>query len=451
MNGIGVILSSVNFVFCLLLLWHAVRTRLASAIVWFMSAYFAWFFVLMGSNGPYSRVRGFTAEVISVRQGTIDLLSGYALLFNFLFAISFFLIWALIRTRSIEQSSSWQEGETSPRVGIMSWMFFAFLLAGSALYWLKMRNIGYRGYVEFQFQGSNWPLVFFWASSPFACYMAQKRRYFLAFLGIIPFLFFAWHLNVRSFALLSLIPVTLIFFYQRVAGDGTFSRNSLGIFVRGLPIIFVLIATSVVVTYNKQSRLSGVPDEGKFTGLPDAGLVYGAGLVFESVLHNHMRLEFNSLNRYLVNVAGPFLKIAEKTLGVEIKPVDDTPVYMARLIDGVPKDYPVYHHYPVLWYSDAFISFGMAGLGLAILWGGLAAVFERLMRIGPIALGLMLPFYCWHMYMLIRGAIAVAAAPLTYSFYVALAVVLVLGRVGVRHQNIVEKRNMSRVWSNLLE
>jgi hypothetical protein len=449
MSGLGAILSSVNVVLCLLALWFCVKRRMVSSIIWFMNAYFAWFLVLMASNGQYSRTRGFTAELISVKQSTIDFLAGYALIFNCVFAVGFGVVWFVFRGKGQANSSAWSRKGGGSQIGAMSAIFLAFLVVGGALYWWKMRGIGYRGYVEFQFQGSNWPLVFLWASSPFISLMALKRRYVWALGGAAPFLFFAWHLNVRSFALLSLVPLVLIYFFQRSEDGGASKRSSLWMFLRGLPIIVVLLAASIVITYNKQARLTGVPDEGQLTGLPDAGLVYGAGLVFESLQHVHYRLEFNSLKKYAVNVAGPFVKIAEKTLGIPPIVVEDTPVYMARLIDGVPKGFPIYHHYPVLWYSDALISFGNMGLCLALFWGVLAAFWERIMLWRTGLLGVLLPFYCWHMYMLIRGATAVAAAPLTYSAYVALIVYFLFARLEtVRNRNgAVEDKPR---WGNVL-
>ncbi len=422
--GAGSITSIVNLVLCLLLLWHSARNARAVSLVWFMNAYFAWFFLLMSNNGPYSRSRGFTAELITVNQATIDYLAVYALACNVLFFIGYSILFSL--SGGNRYPARWEADGSARWVRFAAHIYLAFLIVGSLLYWLKMRNLGYRGYVEFQFQGSNWPVVFLWASAPYACLMAMQKRFVLAVAATLPFMFFALHLNVRSFALLSLIPISIVFYFQKVRVAKKFGADSIKLFIKGLPIILILIATSIVITYNKQSRLHGVPDEGQLTGLPDSGLVYGAGLVFSATLKSDIHLGFNSLQKYFVTLATPFVKLGTKLMGIPAPLLEDTPVFMARVIDGVPKNYSVYHHYPVLWYSDAIVSFGQWGVILGLLWGAVAALWERFLRVSWTLCALLLPFYCWHMYMLIRGATAVAAVPISYAMYVSLLVFLLV-------------------------
>ncbi len=405
------------------MLWQSVRTAKGVSVVWFMNAYFSWFFLMMVNNGPYARSRGFTGEVITVTQTAINYLAIYAFEFNLLFLLSFAVVWALLRGGKCSEMWSASSGESSAKGAIAT--FALFLIVGSILYWIKMRGVGYRGYVEFQYQGSNWPAVFLWASAPLVCIFSMKKKFLLAGVCATPFLFFAYHLNVRSFALLSLIPLSIIYFFQHAKTERRFSAGSLRLFVKGLPIILALVATSMFVTYEKQSRLRGVPEQGQLTGMPDAGLVYGAGLIFATELNGYTNVEFNSLRKYLANIASPFIKLYSKLFSFKEKPIEDTPVVMARIIDGVPKNYEIYHHYPVLWYSDAVLSFGHYGVLFGILWGVVAAIWERLLRISWMVTSILLPFYCWHMYMLVRGAIAVAAAPISYALYVALLVFII--------------------------
>jgi hypothetical protein len=79
----------------------------------------------------------------------------------------------------------------------------------------------------------------------------------------------------------------------------------------------------------------------------------------------------------------------------------------------------------------------MAGLWLPILWAGILTVWEAFMLRYPIMVALLLPYYAWHAYMLVRGAPAIATVPFSYAFYVSAFVFLVIGRrfVWVRPHN----------------
>lgn len=102
---------------------------------------------------------------------------------------------------------------------------------------------------------------------------------------------------------------------------------------------------------------------------------------------------------------------------------------MGRYYDDVPKSFPLRLHYPALWYADAYFAFGKYGLLLAAFWAAVLVGWERLMARNSLIFGLLLPFYSWHAYMLVRGAIAGSSVPISYALYIsALTAVIILGR-----------------------
>ena len=298
-------------------------------------------------------------------------------------------------------------------------VFGIFLLAGSITYAIKMRGMGYLDYV--QFKGSNWPIVFLWASSPFVTICALQKKYTYSVVGCIPFIFFALYLQVRSFALLSLVPVCVIFFLQQGAPEGVRKKLPLLKLTGGIILVSMLLLLSAAVTYLKVGRIV----------LPDAGIPYGMAIVFQETIKKGVYTGWVSLTGYLLNFLVPFFKLFH----LRLPHIVDTPVYMARLIDGVPKWTTIYYHYPALWYADAFVSFGKAGVVLGLLWGSVFSFFECLIRRNVTFLGIFIPFFMWHVYMILRGAIAIASVPFSYAFYVQMMVIYVvsiIANIGTR-------------------
>lgn len=386
---------------------------------WALVAYFAVFVVPMAYSGAYRRFRGFSGDFVSVSDATISKVVVFMVLFNAIAFLSDAIVWKGLGGSRVK--IKWEIDPKSFRIDVCIFILFMFLMVGGGLFWQKMRLLGYREYVEFSSQGANWPIVFLWASSPLITILALQRRYFLAAACCMPFLFFAQHLSVRSFALLSLVPASAVFFMQRADQLAKKRGAILRLLLWAVPVFSLLVGVSTVVMEKKTGGLSG---------LPDTGIVYGVGLVFEAHKHGEGDRGFISLRKYSQNIVSPFNKLAGKLFGYHEPTLEDTPVYIARLIDGVPKHTGVYFHYPALWYSDAFVSFGMAGLLLAALWGTILAAIERLSVSRPLLIALILPFYVWHAYMLVRGATAIATVPISYAFYfslLALAIALPAG------------------------
>jgi hypothetical protein len=378
---------------------------------WALITYWSFFLVLLVISGPFKTFRGFTGDVVYVTKDTIRLASTYVLAFDLVFLATEALVWRGLggARRNFKWSIARNEGWL--RVAVV--IYGAFLLGGAALYYTKTRGLGYtKGYV--QFEGSNWPSVFLWASAPLITIKALQRKYLVAIACALPFVFFAIVLNVRSFVLFAVVPVMIIIYFQYMGQQAQKRKRRFRAVLAAAAAIIVLVAFSNVVTLGK-------PDEQALSGLPDSGMVYGMNIVFEMTNKLGVHTGWNSLTLYFENILSPIMKLFQ----IPKSDVEDTPVYMASLIDGVPKGNAVYFHYPTLWYADAFVSFGLAGVALAALWGTILCVWESLMTRTSVLMALLLPFYTYHAYMLIRGATAGAASPMSYALYIAVLVVLV--------------------------
>jgi hypothetical protein len=412
------LVAITNLLFCLQRLVSTFRAGRLSATVWALATYFSIFLVIVIIGGPFVKYRGFTGDAIFVRQQALDFSCYYIASFHLIFAITETLIWKWL---GVPQGRvTWDLPRSAGRLEAIRGVLLMFLCVGGSWYWWKMRGLGYRNYVEGI--GSNWPQVFLWASAPFITISMMQRRYWTAGLAAAPFVLFALMLHVRSFALLSVVPATVVGLFHLWQGS-SLSRRFFSRLAKATILLCGLLLLSAGIMQQK----------GGYIGLPDSSMAYGLPLIVEAAHQAKHYTGFNSLTLYGLNLINPFLKL----LAIERPAFIDTPVYMASLVDGVPKDWPVYFHYPTLWYSDAFISFGMAGLWLPILWAGILTVWEAFMLRYPIMVALLLPYYAWHAYMLVRGAPAIATVPFSYAFYVSAFVFLVIGRrfVWVRPHN----------------
>lgn len=402
MNGWATPVAVINLAFCLLMAYFSLKQRRLTTVYWFLISYFSIFFCGLTVTGPFEHLRGFAGDYIKVQAETIYLCVVYAFFFNVLFALSEQIVWRLF---SGGKTVEW----TLPRstaVNAMRLIFGVMLVVSLPLYFIKMRGLGYRGYVEYT--GSNWPSVFFMASSVFIVLSALQRKYWLAFLATVPFLYFGFVFRVRSLALYSLIPALLVVFFQISVKDGRLLRK------RALWTAAICLAMLLSVSL-VSDRLKGAG-----AGLPDSGMPYGMATMVQKTEELHHYMGMNSLHRYFVNLFMPFYKLFQ----LKLPTGEDTPTYMAWLIDGVPRSYRVFFHYPALVYTDAFISFGKAGVFLGLLWGAIASLMEAAMARHRLFLGVYLPIYTFHTYMICRGAIAIAAVPFTYHFYVITLVMM---------------------------
>jgi hypothetical protein len=379
------------------------KRRLISAF-WFLISYFSIFFCQLAVEGQFKIRQGFTGDIIAVNENTILNCVVFVFAFNILFALSEMTMWGLF---SRGNAIIWNLPQT-PAITATRIILAIMLVVSGIWYFFKMQGLGYRGYVEFK--GSNWPSVFFIASSGFIAFSALQKKYVTAFLGSVPFLFFMFALKVRSLALVSLIPATLIFLFQVYTADR--KKAKIRAVIYGIIILCGLLTISFFSDYYKGVKVT----------LPDSGMPFGFAAMVQKTLNLNQYTGWNSLQNYSVNILSPFYKLFR----IDLPLSEDTPVYMAWLIDGVPKWWKIHFHYPALIYADAFVSFGRAGILLGLLWGAILSLMEVGMAKNSFFLGLFLPIYTWHTYMICRGAIAIAAGPFSYVFYILIILAVVI-------------------------
>jgi hypothetical protein len=394
--GIDVGLAIANIILCVWRLIAAFRARRLLAILWFLLAYFAIFLVPVALETEVSWVRGFLDERVTAGRAEIHNVVLFVCAFNGVLALADALTWKLFG--GSRAGAQWRLEPNAPTLGPLFLILLGYWVVGSIWYFLSTLDLTYRDYVE----GASWSVVFLWASSPLISLLALQRRWIPALLACVPFIYFAIHLHVRSFALLSLVPVAVVGFYQVLNDSST--RIRYGRLLRYASLAGgMLVALSIFVSQYKNGEVA----------FPDSKMPYGILQTTTLADRYDQRTELTSLTLYGWNYINPFMKLFQ----IEKPDIADVPVVIARLLEGVPEDWPIYFHYPALLWTDAYLSFGWAGLALAVFWPVVLAVWEGAMRRNPLLLALLLPYFVWHCYMLVRGAIAIASVPVAYALY----------------------------------
>jgi hypothetical protein len=253
-----------------------------------------------------------------------------------------------------------------------------------------MINKDYLDYVTMN--ESAWAQAFLWAGSPAILYFAMRGKYLTSLLLCIPFVVIVFQLKVRSFALLSILPF-IIYLIQNKSQSNKLIRN----IVTGLSISLIVY----LFVFLRESNT-----------LPDALLPVYMNTVFEAH-ENYLLVEgLPGVKAYLLNIINPFLIV----FGVNEYQYYDTPFYLASIIIG--SEHTV-NHFPSLWYTDAYVNYGFGGIGLAILYGFIISLMTTILKLGNSAYCFLLPYYVWHNYLLVRGAISIATVPFSYSIYLS--------------------------------
>jgi hypothetical protein len=410
MNSGDLSLALINVALCW---WRAIATMRQGrliAVIWILIAYFAIFFVPVSLTDDVKFIRGFFAEPEIASHEVIHKVMIFVVIFNLIFAFAEALLWRLVAgTR--RPPVDWRLSMPPADWERLRAIFLMYWLVGGVWWFWQTTGAGYRDYVE----GASWGSVIFWASSPLIVLSAMSNRWAFASALCLPFLYFCVHLAVRSFVLLSIVPLFVVGFYQ-VANRTSFNR-AIGRLLRYLVVVVgLLYAVSYFVSQYK--------DYGKGFAFPDSGMPFGVVETVAMVDRFNRHVGFDGLILYGWNYINPFMKL----FGIPKPSIPDTPTVIAGLLDGVPANFPVLYHYPALLWADAYISFAWAGLWMAVLWAVVVCIWELLMRRNQLLLSLLLPFFCWHSYMLVRGAVAVASVPVSYSLYFALFPFLLIYR-----------------------
>lgn len=412
---VNLVVVSTRFIYC-------IRAKRIISVVWFLIAYFAFFFLPVAALTSYTHFQGYTAQTLTIDSARIESTCYYILGFNLIFLVSEIILGRMASLRHLRQEVALPE--KSRQLDRLSAIYLAFLLIGGSLYAIRTIGFDYRDYISAQ--GSNWSTVFLWAAAPFITLSAMRRQYTRALVACVPFMYFAFLLKVRSFALLSIIPLAIVYVLQ-VGGIRGFRRVRyfrVALLGGGLALA-VLMSSAVIIAKKTGNDRVGLR-------LPDSGMPFGVGIMMELSDIYRVRTGWDALELYGRNIANPVIKVAQKVIGVELEQVVDPPYVMGQYFDGVPRNQPMRLHYPALWYADAYFAFGKSGLWLAVFWAFVLVGWELVMTRGSLILGLFLPYYSWHAYMLIRGAIAGASVPISYAFYISIiAAVIAFGFKGL--------------------
>ncbi len=408
----------LNIALCGWRFYIALRSGSLLATVWVLMLYFAFCFIPVSLTEEIAWTRGFFGEKVVAESTAISQTMIYVFCFNLIFAVTEMALRRLLPPP--RHRFSWRLPQRSARLNTLLLILGVFWLIGSLWYFWHSRTQGYRDYVE----GADWSIVFFWASCPIIVLAAMQRRFLLATLFCLPFLYFALHLAVRSFALLSLIPLLLVGMYQAISD--TRLRNRFSRLARYVVVAAILLsAISVTIMRDKNGEIA----------LPDSRMPFGTVQAMHMADRFDEQVGFNSLTLYGAHYVNPFMRL----FSVPQPDVEDTPVIIARLLDGVPIGWPVYFHYPTLLWADAYLAFGWQGLWLAVFWACVLFCWDSVMLRYPMLLVLLLPYFVWHNYMLVRGAVAVASTPISYALYFSL-----FAFIAAMRMNLLAKPQRSR-------
>jgi len=411
------VLAFINFFIAITRLYFTFKSGRLISIAWFLIVYFSWFLIPVVTGGSFKHYRAFPGELVTISSNTIYELIVYVIIFNIIFMFCEVLFWKLVGPKV--RTHDYTLPNKSAHLNRVQISLFALLCLGTVLYGITSLTQDYRDYVEYK--GSSWGMVFLWASSSLIAILALRKKYMLALVSCLPFIYFAVHLKIRSFALLSLIPIAIVYMLQiTTEGKAGAMKKIRKIVIGGVMFVGILMLSSAIMMDKSGTRSKGF-------NLPDSGMPFGTAILMELTNKYNASTEWDSLVLYGRNLINPFLKIT----GSARTDIVDPPVVMAQLYDGVPVNWGVYYHYPTLWYMDSYLSFAYYGLFLAIFWAFIFVLWEVLMSRNALIFGLLLPFYTWHAYMLIRGATAGATVPFSYAVYITFILSIALAGMKV--------------------
>jgi len=395
---------------------HFVRQRRLVAIIWLLLAYFGVAILFLTIEGAFIHTQPFTLVQFDINNGELLRFNLFALGFNLIFGLTDLGCSRWLHPFA-RRRIRWNPGPRESRtIEILIRIYGSLLIVSSLLTIVMFRGSGYTDFVERN--ESSWPMVFLMASSPFIAFCTIQRRYWLALAACLPFLLIAIQLNVRTFLLPSVITVVLVHAFREISRRKINLRGGLARWAVTVVALVCLLLVSSRIMSLKTGKQTGI------IALPDFDLVTMSPVVMAASDVTNTRTGWDSLALYHLNLINPFLRL----MGVERPEITDPPVVMARFIEGVPENWPRFYHYPSLIYADAYLSFGYAGLWMAVYWALILMALELILVQNMILFGVMVPYYSWHAYLLVRGATAGASVQCAYSIYFSLIIAFVVAR-----------------------
>lgn len=386
------IIYAVNLLFVSYFTYRDVKRKSVLSYVWVIITYYS-LFIFISSLSEIVIEQGYIGSLVKTSETTKFTVAYYVTIFNIIFALSlhyFEKFWNRIIVKEKAPTKSKNYNVAFIVLGI----FIAF---GGLSYFSLMSGKDYYDYVTMT--DSAWSQVFLWAGSPSIIYFAMRRNYFVALALCIPFVLLVLQLKVRSFALLSVVPLIIYAALNPEKQSLVLRRVATGLSVLVVFYLFFFLRES--------------------DSLPDAFLPMYMNTVFEVHQVDAIVTDLPGISQYLFNFIRPFVIL----LGIDTGTYYDTPYYLASIITGSDR---TINHFPSLWYSDTYVNFGYYGVLIGIFYALVISLMARVINLNETLYSLFLPYYAWHNYLLIRGATTIASVPFMYSFYVSVMLIMVI-------------------------
>lgn len=391
------------------------QKRLISA-VWLLITYFSLDYVLVAFSGAFSHIQKYSGRTVDISQEMINLGLLFVLIYNLIFLICGDYLSAKFGTK--RNKVVWTLPKNlPPSFQYLKNALLAIFFISVPLTMMMYSGSVYRDYVERT--ASSWPYVFYQCALPVISICCLQKKYIWALFLSVPSIILSYQMGVRSFLLPTLVAIGFIYVFQSVNFKGgmiSLLKNAKLVFGACL-IMGSLVIISFVTKSNKSKT-----EEFAFT-LPDYGMAKQSLIVFTIANDGVEQTGVDSINLYLRKWFNP----ARKVLGLKGGDIVDPATKMAYMWEGIKTDgHSKYLHYPSLIYSDSYLAIGFKGLVFAFLWCFVCHAMEAVMARNSYLMSLCIPFFMWHSYMLVRGAVAGAADPFSYAFYLTAFISLLL-------------------------
>lgn len=389
-----------NIVLCIRELIKSHRRKELTVMVWLLILYFS-IVTLYSINSTKEHYFGWTNRLMIISNDDHVEVALYMLVSNILLSLGYKIARLLIQLPM--SPKGYYIAKNNEMANWLIIFYSALLLLGATLYYLTSAGMSYTDFVEYK--GSNWGLVFLYVSASLIPILLLQKKTIPAILVAAIFVFFAVSLTIRSFFLYSLFTaIATIYFAINTKGDN---------FRKFLfkPQVLIIILTGVVfigIISTKRESNEALPEQ----------IVVDSMIALITIISNsEIYTDIDSIKHFLWGFIAPF----SKSLGIEKPIAQDVQEYFAGLLFGYTNS-DTFRHYPSLWYSDSYSSFGWYGILFGLVWAPLLYMFEYLIRTSKLALAIFMPVYIWFVYMLIRGAIGISFLAISYPTYINIAI-----------------------------
>lgn len=393
-----VLIASLNLIFCLYRMSVSLKRERFISVAWLLISYYAALILIEVSSGDMFFMFGSTG--VGWRHNSEDYLGSvlFISICNVTFCVgeSFFA--------KIFEIDGGFRGKSLKHGGeFLLYLYVVVFVVSFFVYINKMSGASYRDYVEYS--QSDWSRVFLFSSLSVFTISLLKNVKFVVLVVFSCMAYLSYVLQVRSF----IVPLILCAIFVAIINRGLILGKLRGIKKASYYVLFLITVFVVfgAISYKKIGQLV----------LPEIMLPKYLLIVIDKIRYGSDTLGFNSIYGFLHGCALPWIKLFSFA---SLSPDADTPVYAASLIFDTTNFQGVYYHFPVLWYGDAYISFGSYGAFLGFFWGFILVVTEYVLKKNELIFVMFSQFYAWLLFFIIRGAIANSTISISYAFYMQL-------------------------------